>query len=64
MTVREFFFVIIAAIAIAYATGEAGRLGAQRAADVIASDCRNANEAIIRGIPYACRPIFSQGDRL
>lgn len=64
MTLREFLLVIAAAAAIAYTTGEAARLGARQAADVIASDCRNANEAVIRGIAYACRPIFSEDNRL
>lgn len=59
MTLREFLFAVAAAIAIAYTAGAAHKAGLAQAADIIASDCRNANEAVIRGIAYACKPIYS-----
>lgn len=58
MTLREFLLAIAAAIAIAYTTGAAHRTGLAQAADIIASDCRNANEAVIRGIAYKCEPVY------
>lgn len=59
MTLREFLLAIAAGIAIAYTSGAAHRAGIVQASDIIASDCRNANEAVIRGIAYACKPIYS-----
>lgn len=60
MTLRAFFAFAVAFIALGWIVGTAQgtAIGREQAEWKFASDCRNANEAVINGIAYRCETNF------